>query len=126
MKRTILLSLMVIVALTLSACGVDSADGSANYSPEEKASISSFAQCLTDAGAAMYGAEWCSHCKAQKALFGDSFEDVLYYECTVEVDACNAAGIEGYPTWVVDGKKYPGEQSFQTLGVLTGCEVPTI
>ena len=28
-----------------------------------------FAQCLKDKGATFYGAFWCPHCKAQKALF---------------------------------------------------------
>jgi len=28
-----------------------------------------FAQCLTDKGVKMYGAYWCPHCQAQKALF---------------------------------------------------------
>ena len=33
-----------------------------------------FAKCLTENNATMYGTEWCSHCKAQKELFGKSFQ----------------------------------------------------
>ena len=32
----------------------------------------------------MYGAYWCSHCQAEKKLFGDSFKYVPYVECTQE------------------------------------------
>lgn len=132
MKRTIVLSLMIITAIFLVACSPVVVDhnigktGTDTSAGNEIVTKASFAQCLTDEGAAMYGAEWCSHCKNQKELFGKAFEDVLYYECTEEIAACNAAGIKGYPTWVVDGNQYPGEQSFEKLGALTGCEVPTV
>ena len=32
----------------------------------------SLAQCLTEKEVIMYGTEWCSHCKNQKAMFGES------------------------------------------------------
>lgn len=144
MKRIILLSLMIIAAVFLAACtpatGLSDADSSASTDLSSadsstdssgdaavvsgKVTTSSFAQCLTDSGAEMYGAEWCSHCKAQKKTFGNAFDDVFYIECTEEQAACDAAGITGYPTWVVDGQKYPGQQSFERLASLTGCEAP--
>ena len=124
MKQRILLGLMIVVAIALTACS-NSSDTGVTYTPDQQASIDSFAQCLTDAGVSMYGAEWCPHCQAQKALFGDSFQYINYHECTVETQACNDAGIQGYPTWIVDGKQYPGEQSFRALADLTGCEAPT-
>ena len=34
----------------------------------EAGEVDSFAQCLTDEGAIMYGTDWCSFCKQQKAL----------------------------------------------------------
>jgi hypothetical protein len=81
-----------------------------------------FAQCLTDNGAVMYGAYWCSHCNAQKSDFGDSFEHINYVECADDTERCTADGIEGFPTWVIDGQKYQGKQSLKMLGQLTGCE----
>ena len=39
----------------------------------DKLNYDSFAQCLTDNGAVMYGTYWCSYCNAQKGDFGDAF-----------------------------------------------------
>jgi hypothetical protein len=82
-----------------------------------------FAKCLTEKGAVMYGTYWCSHCKAQKREFGDSFQFVDYVECTEEADLCTEKEIEGFPTWIIDEKKYTGQQSLSTLSLLTGCEL---
>lgn len=84
------------------------------------------AKCLTEKGAKMYGADWCPHCKNQKVAFGDSFKYIDYIECdpqgpNANPEACKAAGIQGYPTWVIDGAKYPGEQDLATLSKLSGC-----
>jgi len=37
-----------------------------------------FAKCLASKNLTMYGTIWCSHCKAEKARFGDSFKYVPY------------------------------------------------
>lgn len=83
-----------------------------------------FAQCLSDNGAVMYGTYWCSHCKAQKAEFGDAFSYVDYVECTENPDVCTEAGIRGYPSWIINGQKYEGVQPFERLGSLTQCPLP--
>ena len=89
--------------------------------------LASFAQCITQKGAKMYGASWCTHCAAQKKMFGDAFKNVNYVECAQESNpqaqtpACQAAGIQGYPTWEVGGQKYPGEITLEKLSQLTGC-----
>jgi len=70
----------------------------------------------------MYGASRCPHCKAQKAMFGTSFSKVDYVECTTDQVKCNIAGIKGYPTWIYQGQKYEGEQTFSQLAAITGCE----
>lgn len=82
-----------------------------------------FAKCLTSKGAKMYGADWCGHCKNQKEMFGDSFQYIDYVECTEETEACKAAGISGYPTWIINGMKYPGEKTLEELASLSGCEL---
>ena len=85
----------------------------------------SFAQCLASKNLTMYGAVWCPHCKAQKALFGDSFKYASYVECTEKPEECTAKGIEGYPTWVdASGQKYVGEQTLQKLSEISGCQLP--
>jgi len=88
-----------------------------------------FAQCLTDKGAKMYGAWWCPHCQKQKDLFGKSFEKVSNVECSAPgtkamLKICKDAGIEGYPTWKFqDGSMLSGEQSFETLSQKTSCPI---
>jgi len=91
--------------------------------------LDSFADCLSKKGVKMYGAYWCSHCNAQKEAFGDAFKKINNIECTVEGNpnqqspACISAGIKGYPTWEINGKYYPGEQTFQSLSKLSGCNL---
>jgi len=82
-----------------------------------------FAKCLSQKEAAMYGAYWCGHCQNQKKMFGDSFKFVNYIECTENQGLCSEKGIDGYPTWIVNGQKYPGEMSFQKLSELTECNL---
>ena len=82
-----------------------------------------FATCLTDAGAVMYGTDWCSHCKAQKEMFGSSFENINFVDCDSNKESCDAAFVTGYPTWVIGGQKYAGRQELSRLASLTGCEL---
>ncbi len=84
-------------------------------------SYDDLAQCLTAHGVIMYGASWCTHCQAQKKMFGPSFEYVTFIDCDKDAADCNAAGITGYPTWVINGTKYEGEQNFYTLAKNSGC-----
>ncbi|XP_042478668.1 thiol-disulfide oxidoreductase LTO1 [Macadamia integrifolia] len=73
----------------------------------------SLAKHLHSIGAKMYGAFWCSHCLEQKEMFGREAAKVLdYVECfpdgyrrgTKIAKACADAGIEGFPTWVINGQ----------------------
>ncbi len=120
-SSTLLIVLSVIVAGGLVVfAAMKSGSGPSPYD--------SFAQCLTEKGAKMYGAWWCPHCKSQKDLFGSAFDSVDYVECS---DAsknmsqkCKDAGITGYPTWkFADGTAVSGEQTLESLGEKTGCEV---
>ena len=82
-----------------------------------------FAQYLTAEGVKMYGTEWCSHCKNQKELFGNSFQYIDYIDCDRKKDECLRNGVKGYPTWIIEGIKYPGEQRLGRLADLTECEL---
>ncbi|MEY2671883.1 MAG: hypothetical protein RL687_300 [Candidatus Parcubacteria bacterium] len=64
----------------------------------------SFAQALKSEGAVFYGAFWCPHCQATKALFGSSKKYVPYVECSTpdsrgQTSECKANKIESYPSW---------------------------
>jgi len=80
------------------------------------------ARCLTGKGVTMYGTEWCPHCQDQKQLFGPSFKLVSYINCDVNGDACKAAGVDTYPTWVFsDGTRTSGTVPLESLAERTGC-----
>lgn len=88
--------------------------------------LDALAKCLTANDAVMYGAYWCPHCQNEKATFGQSFEFIDYTECdpngpNANPDACQAAGVQGYPTWKINGTLHPGEQTLSNLKQLSGC-----
>ena len=97
--------------------------------PTVAGNLDSLATCLKDKGAKFYGASWCSHCQAQKKLFGDSVKLLPYVECATpdgngQTQVCTDAKIDGYPTWVfADGLRVSGEQSLETLAQKTGCSL---
>jgi glutaredoxin len=103
--------LFVLIILGITAC----LGGPAKYD--------SFAQCLTEKGVIMYGTGWCSHCKNQKNEFGSSFQYVDYVDCDRYKSECLKAGVKGYPTWVIEGVNYPGEQPLYKLASLSGCDL---
>ncbi len=88
------------------------------------------AQCLKAKGVTFFGAFWCPHCRAQKALFGDAVPALPYVECSTpdgngQTQICKDNKIESYPTWQFpDGSRVTGEQSFATLAEKSGCTVP--
>jgi glutaredoxin len=76
---------------------------------------------MTANGATMYGTEWCPHCKAQKEEFGNSFKLIDYVDCDKYMQQCQDAGVEGYPTWKINGTNYPGTQNLYDLAKNSGC-----
>jgi thiol-disulfide isomerase/thioredoxin len=88
------------------------------------------AQCLGEKGAKFYGAYWCPHCQAQKAMFGKSAKLLPYVECSLpdgktQTPDCKTAGIESYPTWIfADESRVTGEQQLASLAEKTGCVLP--
>ena len=88
-----------------------------------------FTKCLSDNGAKMYGAFWCSHCKEQKELFGSSWKYANYVECstpdgTGRLQVCVDAGVSSYPTWIFkNGTKNAGVMTFDELSQKTGCPI---
>jgi hypothetical protein len=87
-----------------------------------------FAKCLADRGAVMYGAEWCGHCKENKAAFGDSFKFINYVECPDNTQVCTDNGIQSFPTWLVGTSTrivgFEKDKTMQELASSTGCELP--
>jgi len=85
-----------------------------------------FAQCLTEKHVVMYGAYWCPHCANQKKMFGSSFRYVIYVECDskgkgAQPELCLRKGIDGYPTWEINGEMISGEVPLVDLARKSGC-----
>ena len=89
--------------------------------------LDNFSQCLTERGAKMYGAYWCPHCLDQKEMFGKSWNNINYIECSLpgksgQTEVCNLAGITSYPTWeFADGSRRNGVLQLEELSSITGC-----
>lgn len=92
--------------------------------------LDGFSQCLKDKGAVFYGAFWCPHCQAQKALFGRSTKFLPYVECSTpngqdQFQICKDKKVESYPTWeFTSGERVSGEMSLEALAEKTGCALP--
>lgn len=86
---------------------------------------------LTQRGAKMYGAYWCPHCVEQKEMFGAAARRLPYVECSSggqgsrQAQACQAAGIRNYPTWVIDGQRIQEVLTLTRLAELTGFQMPS-
>jgi hypothetical protein len=89
----------------------------------------SFANCLTGQGAVLYGAYWDSSTKKQKDYFGIDVTNINYIECGVpndfraQAEICQEAGIQAYPTWIINNEKHMGIQELKQLAALTRCEI---
>lgn len=98
--------------------------------PEKPNKLDSFAQCLKTSGAEFYGTFWCTHCQAQKKMFGTSKQYLPYIECSStdgqeQLQICKDKEIKGYPTWIfADGSRLSGELSLETLRDKTQCVLP--
>ncbi len=83
------------------------------------------AKYLSQSGARMYGSYKCTHCNAQKALFGDAAKYLNYVECdpsgpNAQPNLCFSQGIMNYPTWEINGRYYEGAKSLPELSNLSG------
>lgn len=70
---------------------------------------------LRSANAVCYGAEWCGFTKKQLAetqTFSDAYS---YVDCESDKEKCKEAGINAYPTWVINGKKHEGFMTSKRL-----------
>jgi len=101
-----------LVILLLHANYVAPQDAPAG--PEDP-TIRALAEHLEDEGVLFYGASWCPHCQEQKQLFGASAERLPYIECSPtgpngpQAPSCSSAGIQTYPTWIINDRAYVGE-----------------
>ncbi|MFM8533702.1 MAG: vitamin K epoxide reductase family protein [Acidimicrobiia bacterium] len=107
--RGVLAALAILVVHAMNTAPEAQAIG-----PEDPV-VRALAEHLSDTRAVFFGASWCTHCQEQKRLFGASVSRLPYIECspigpnTPPLRSCTAAGVQSYPTWVIDGQSYPGK-----------------
>ena len=86
------------------------------------------AQHLKATGAKFFAAYWCPYCTLQREMFGSDGAQVLpYVECAQdgfqnEAVACRENKVEGFPSWQINGKLYPGLKSLTALQLLSGFD----
>ncbi|MBW4552473.1 MAG: vitamin K epoxide reductase family protein [Aphanocapsa sp. GSE-SYN-MK-11-07L] len=99
-----------------------------NVTTNSTAAEIGLAQHLNQIGAKMYGAYWCSHCLDQKQLFGkQAVKQIPYVECdpngaNPQPEACQAAKIQSYPTWEINGQFYKGAQPLPELAKISSYQ----
>ena len=124
----IIIGCAIVLSMAIIIFGIVNTSNKNNTSGNKAGLYDTFAQCLTDKGAVMYGAEWCAHCKEQKAVFGDSFRLIKYVECPDNTQFCIDKGVQGYPTWLIGtSTKLEGFDESKTMKELsdaTGCPLP--
>ena len=125
MKKGVLIFWGIIVGLIV--IGV-AASFLASAAPNK---LDSFAKCLKDNGAIMYGAFWCPHCQRTKAMFGSAAKYLPYVECSTpdgqgQTQICKDKGITSYPTWVFANSTttLSGEHTLTELSQASKCPLP--
>jgi uncharacterized membrane protein len=93
---------------------------------ESSPSSLALAEHLTASGARMYTAYWCPHCHEQKELFGKQATTKLtLIECAPDgrnsqAKLCESKGIQGYPSWEINGKIDSGVKTLPDLALRSG------
>ncbi|MAR05931.1 MAG: thioredoxin [Cyanobium sp. NAT70] len=137
--RGILLALAVLLGGLIWASVVDPNRQQASIgpgAPEPVITVSSpakvaLAEHLTNSGAVIYTAYWCSHCTDQKKMFGkEASQKLKIVECAPdgrnsETSLCQRKGIEGFPSWEINGKLDSGVKPLDRLAELSGYKGPT-
>ena len=85
-----------------------------------------FAKFLNESNIVMYSAYWCPHCYDQKQLFGkEAVKELKIVECANDgkdnqYELCQEKGIQGFPSWEIDGEIYSGTKELKDLAIMTG------
>ena len=110
MRKSSLVTVVIIAAIIIFAVYVKIHPSS--ETPED------IAKCIGE-NSVLYVQLGCHACKTQEDIFGENYQFLNVVDCWFEADKCE--GVEATPTWEIDGKKYGGVKSIETLKGLTGC-----
>ncbi|NJN31105.1 MAG: vitamin K epoxide reductase family protein [Synechococcales cyanobacterium RM1_1_8] len=133
----------LIATLGIYASGGDSGVRAAVYqaqpanNPSAEATTTSgpaeiaLAEHLKAIGAKKYSAWWCPHCYEQRQLFGkEAFKLIPTVECSpdgldAQPQACQAAQVQSYPSWEINGQLYAGTMELRELAQLSSHTGPS-
>jgi hypothetical protein len=94
------------------------------------AGYGTFADCVRNSGAVMYGTSWCPLCRAQRKDFRGYANRLDYVDCSIPGSKktrskCKTLGVNSFPTWIFgDGAKREGKLSVADIADHTGCAMP--
>ena len=117
---------MVAAMAIVVSSGSSTANAASTEAPPPITTSSSkesvvLAKQLSALDTSFYGAFWCGHCYDQKQELGqEAMAMIPYVECSrdgenSQAKLCKEKDIPGYPTWEINGKLYPGEQTLDEL-----------
>lgn len=129
MQKSTIITISLIVLVIAGILFFSSSDNKQAAVPSSE--MDTFAQCISDSEAILYGAWWCPHCEEQREMFGVSEQFLPYQECSLPNSKnqnliCKKAEIQVYPTWIFrDGTKVEGSLSFDEISKHTNCPLPS-
>ena len=86
-------------------------------------SYDSFAKCLSEKGAVIYGNDFCQYTNKQLNYFGNSKKYLNYVKCIDNKELGDSKAIKVTPTWEINGQMYEQVQTFEKLSAVSGCEL---
>ncbi len=123
MKKRTLCRIVAALAITFNSGSYFPPPEPANEKVQDGA-YDTFAKCITENGARLYGTSWCPPCKSQKEKFGSSFQYVNYTDCDEKPEECTKALVYAFPTWTfADGTSHRGGMLLDELAEKTRCEL---
>ena len=112
MKKGSLITIVIITAIIIFVVYVKT-----QPSPETPEEV---VKCIGE-NSILYIQLGCHACKTQEDIFGENYQYLNIIDCWFEQNKCAEKQITAIPTWIIQGKKYEGVKSIETLKGLTGC-----
>ena len=115
MKTFLLLAVALLIVLVFMKRQLPRKPPPPPAAAEPEGTAATLAERLKAADATCYGTDWCGFTKKQLAETQELSGAYTYVDCEGAKEQCKAAGINAYPTWVINGQKHEGFMSTQRL-----------
>ncbi len=113
MKKGTWINIIIILAILVLAILILTLNNSSHPDTDEET-----VKCIGD-NSILYVQLGCHHCETQERMFGNYTEYLTIIDCFYENEKCD--GVQGTPSWKINGVMYMGVQSIEKLINLTGC-----